>query len=62
LTMFASPTLDIVSVPLQQIVDAVGTGEIKLSVDKVFPMAEAGEAHAYMEANSAAGKIVCLVD
>jgi NADPH:quinone reductase-like Zn-dependent oxidoreductase len=48
--------------PLQQIIDAVGSGEIKLHVDKVFDIVNAGEAHAYMEANAAAGKVVCLVD
>ncbi|KAJ7746348.1 chaperonin 10-like protein [Mycena metata] len=62
LTMFGSGTIDISTAPLQQIVDAVGNGEIKLSLDKVFDIAEVGEAHAYMEANSAAGKVVCLVD
>lgn len=50
------------TVPFQQIVDAVGRGEIKSVLDKVFKMEDAGEAHAYMEANSAAGKIVCIVD
>ncbi|KAJ6489096.1 chaperonin 10-like protein [Mycena sanguinolenta] len=55
-------SFDMSTAPLQQIVDAVGRGEIPLNVDKVFDMADAGEAHAYMEANSAAGKVVCLVE
>ncbi|KAJ7163936.1 chaperonin 10-like protein [Mycena crocata] len=62
LTMFGSGTVNMSTAPLQRIVDAVGSGEIKLSVDKVFDIASAGEAQAYMEANSAAGKVVCLVD
>ncbi|KAJ6608701.1 hypothetical protein B0H10DRAFT_2166517 [Mycena sp. CBHHK59/15] len=62
LTMFGSNTVDMSTAPLQQIVDAVGTGEIKLGVDKVFDISQVGEAHAYMEANSAAGKVVCVVD
>ncbi|KAJ7183214.1 chaperonin 10-like protein [Mycena filopes] len=62
LTMFGSATVDISTAPLQKIVDAVGSGEIKLGVDKVFDIAKVGDAHAYMEANSAAGKVVCLVD
>ncbi|KAF8207078.1 chaperonin 10-like protein [Mycena galopus ATCC 62051] len=62
LTMFGSGTVDMSTAPLQQIVDAVGSGEIKYNVDKVFDIASAGEAQAYMEANSAAGKVVCLVD
>ncbi|KAK7032800.1 GroES-like protein [Favolaschia claudopus] len=62
LTMFGSGTVDMSTAPMQQIVDAVGSGEIPLSLDKVFDIADAGEAQAYMEANSAAGKVVCLVD
>ncbi|KAJ7661657.1 chaperonin 10-like protein [Mycena rosella] len=62
LTIFGSNTVDMSSAPMQKIVDAVSTGEIKLNVDKVFDIASAGEAQAYMEANSAAGKVVCLVD
>ncbi|KAF7375239.1 GroES-like protein [Mycena sanguinolenta] len=62
LTMFGSESVVISEAPLQQIVDAVGSGEIPLNVDKVFDISSAGEAHAYMEANSAAGKVVCLVD
>ncbi|KAJ7185290.1 chaperonin 10-like protein [Mycena filopes] len=62
LTMFSSGTVDLSTAPLQRIVDAAGSGEIKLGVDKVFDITEVGEAHAYMEANSAAGKVVCLVD
>jgi NADPH:quinone reductase-like Zn-dependent oxidoreductase len=60
--MFGSGTVNMSTAPLQQIVDAVGSGEIKLHVDKVFDIVNAGEAHAYMEANAAAGKVVCLVD
>ncbi|KAF7375242.1 GroES-like protein [Mycena sanguinolenta] len=62
LTMFGSNSVDMSTAPLQQIVDAVGSGEIPLNVDKVFDIASAGGAHAYMEANSAAGKVVCLVE
>ncbi|KAF7354897.1 PKS-ER domain-containing protein [Mycena sanguinolenta] len=62
LTMFGSDTIDMSTAPLQQIVDAVGSGELTLNVDKVFDIASAGEAHAYMETNSTAGKVVCLVE
>ncbi|KAJ7088573.1 chaperonin 10-like protein [Mycena epipterygia] len=62
LTKFSSATVNLSTAPLQQIVDAVGTGEIKLNVDKVFDISSVGEAQAYMEANSAAGKVVCLLD
>lgn len=47
---------------MQKIVDAISTGAMTLNLDKVFKMQDAGEAHAYMEANKAAGKVVCVVD
>ncbi|KAH7916863.1 GroES-like protein, partial [Leucogyrophana mollusca] len=58
LTMFGSNTIDISAAPLQWVVDAVARGEVKLGVDKVFKIEDAGKAHAYMEANHAAGKVV----
>lgn len=61
-TIYSSHYLDISKAPLQWIVDAVAFGELSASLDKVFKMEETGAAHAYMEANSAAGKVVCLVD
>ncbi|CCM01223.1 uncharacterized protein FIBRA_03271 [Fibroporia radiculosa] len=62
LAMCSSHYLDISTAPLQWIVNAVAFGELKSSVDRVFKMEDTGKAHAYMEANSAAGKVVCLVD
>ncbi|KAF7966545.1 hypothetical protein HWV62_37888 [Athelia sp. TMB] len=62
LTMYGSEALEIAKAPLQRIVDAIAKGEIKLGLDKVFKMADAGEAHAFMEANKAKGKVVCVVD
>ncbi|KDQ59328.1 hypothetical protein JAAARDRAFT_659794 [Jaapia argillacea MUCL 33604] len=62
LTMYSSATLDIGTAPLQWIVDAVARGEVNLGLDRVFKMHEAAKAHEYMEANMAAGKVVCLVD
>ncbi|EGN99162.1 hypothetical protein SERLA73DRAFT_53829 [Serpula lacrymans var. lacrymans S7.3] len=62
LTMFSSATVDISTAPLQWIVDAAAKGEMPLSLDKVFKLEQASEAHAYMEANSAAGKVVCMID
>lgn len=60
--MYGSEALEIAKAPLQKIVDAIAKGEIKLGLDKVFKMADAGEAHAFMEANKAKGKVVCVVD
>lgn len=60
--MFGSDAIDVAHAPLQDVVDSVARGEIYLQVDKEFKMEDAGQAHAYMEANSAAGKVVCVVD
>ncbi|KAH9932231.1 GroES-like protein [Fomitopsis serialis] len=62
LTVCSSHHLDISKAPLQWIVDAIAFGELNSSVDKVFKMEETAKAHEYMEANKAAGKVVCLVD
>lgn len=62
LTMYESGTLDFTNGPLQEIVDAISKDQMRLGLHKVFKMEEAGEAHAYMEANKATGKVVCLVD
>lgn len=62
LTLCSSHHLDISKAPLQWIVDAIALGELEPTVDKVFKMEETAKAHEYMEANSAAGKVVCIVD
>jgi len=62
ITMYGSDGLKISESPIQEIVDAVGRGEIVVKTDKVFKLEEAGEGHAYMEANKAAGKVVCVVE
>jgi len=62
MTMYGSEAVEIAKGPLQKIVDAIANGEIKLGLDKVFKMEQAGEAHAFMEANKAKGKVVCVVD
>ncbi|KAL0954543.1 hypothetical protein HGRIS_003508 [Hohenbuehelia grisea] len=62
LTMFGSNAIDMATAPLQWIVDATARGEVTPSLDKVFNIEQAGEAHAYMESNAAAGKVVCLVE
>lgn len=44
----------------QQIVDAVQSDRYTVNLDRVFTMAEIADAHRYMEANRAAGKVVVL--
>lgn len=44
----------------QEIIDAVQHDRYTVNLDRVFAMAEIADAHRYMEANRAAGKIVVL--
>ena len=46
----------------RHVLPLIATGAIKPVVDKVFPLAEAGEAHRYMESNANFGKIILSVD
>jgi NADPH2:quinone reductase len=41
---------------------AFSTGQLEPLVDRVFPLAQAGEAHRYMEASGNIGKIVLSID
>ena len=43
------------------VLPAISRGTVKVVVDRVFPLAEAGAAHAYMETNANFGKIVLEV-
>lgn len=40
----------------------LATGEMKVTVDKVYPWTQIADAHKRMEANLNAGKIICTVD
>ena len=46
---------------LQAFIDEVANGRIKLTIDRVFALAEVAQAHQYMEDNRAQGKIVVVV-
>jgi NADPH:quinone reductase-like Zn-dependent oxidoreductase len=43
---------------LQEFIDAVAGGAIKVNIDKRFNLDQIVEAHEYMESNQAKGKIV----
>ena len=43
---------------LQEFIDAVVDGAIKVNIDKRFKLDQIVEAHVYMESNQAKGKIV----
>jgi len=42
----------------QSIIDGAEAGTYRLNLDRAFPLAEIADAHRYMEANSACGKVV----
>ncbi len=44
----------------QRFIDKVALGEIKPAIDKTFTIDEIVEAHEYMEANRATGKLVVI--
>lgn len=46
---------------LQEFIDAVENGDIKIAIDKTFTLDEVAQAHTYMESNQSKGKIVVLV-
>ncbi|HYL63006.1 MAG TPA: zinc-binding dehydrogenase, partial [Candidatus Methylomirabilis sp.] len=46
---------------LQTVMKLVAAGRLKPIVDRVFPLAEAAAAHAYLEAGSQFGKVVLAV-
>lgn len=50
------------SAAMQAICDGVEAGRLKPNLDRVFEMAETADAHRYMEANKATGKVVVKVD
>lgn len=60
LTTYAGDAADFMGTPLQELIDRVETGDLKVKVGRVFRLREIAEAHRCMEANQAGGKIVVL--
>ena len=46
--------------PLQELVDQIAAGRLRVQVGKIFHLDEIVEAHRCMEENKAGGKIVVL--
>lgn len=61
LTSYSGEPQDFMSMPLQELVDDVARGNLKVKIGRVFALHDIVEAHRCMEANEAAGKIVILV-
>jgi NADPH2:quinone reductase len=45
---------------IQQLVDEVANGTLKVLIDKTFPLKEAAAAHAYIESRQAVGRVLLL--
>jgi NADPH2:quinone reductase len=45
---------------IQRLIDEAARGELKVLVDRTFPLSEAAEAHAYIESREAVGRVVLI--
>lgn len=61
LTVYMGDANSLSKESLQDFIDTVESGEIKINIDKVFELAQIVEAHKYMESNKAKGKIVVKI-
>ncbi|CAF9904422.1 hypothetical protein IMSHALPRED_000047 [Imshaugia aleurites] len=61
LTTYQGDEKDFVNTPLEEMVQQIKKGTLKVSVGKKFPLEEIVEAHRTMEENRAGGKIVLLM-
>lgn len=62
LTMYDGGPDAFMRTPLQEMIDQIEAGTLKIAVGKVFKLSEIVEAHRTMEENKAGGKIVILTE
>jgi NADPH:quinone reductase-like Zn-dependent oxidoreductase len=60
LTSYDGGPADFMRTPLQELVDQIAAGSLKVQIGRVFHLDEIVEAHRTMDANTAGGKIVVL--
>jgi NADPH:quinone reductase-like Zn-dependent oxidoreductase len=60
LTAYDGGPADFMRMPLQELVDQIASGALKVQIGRVFHLDEIVEAHRTMDANTAGGKIVVL--
>jgi len=58
LTVYMGEAEDLQKESLQEFIDAVESGDIRVTIDRTFKLDEIVEAHKHMESNQAKGKIV----
>jgi len=61
LTVYMGESKNLSKELLQEFIDKVDKGHIKLTIDKVFQLNEVAKAHQYMEENRAKGKVVVKI-
>lgn len=61
LTVYMGESKNLSKELLQEFLDEIEKGEIKLKIDSVFSLDQVAEAHQYMEDNKAKGKVVVVV-
>lgn len=61
LTVYMGESNNLSKTLLQEFIDKVESGDIKLNIDSVFNLDQVAEAHQYMEDNKAKGKIVVKI-
>jgi len=61
LTVYMGEARNLSEEQLQEFIDEVERGALRLNIDRVFHLNEVAEAHQYMEDNKARGKLVVLI-
>jgi len=61
LTVYSGGSSDLAKAALQEFINEVEKGTVKLNIDRIFKLEEVSQAHQYMENNKAKGKIVVKV-
>lgn len=61
LTVYMGESKNLSKELLQEFIDEVENGAIKLNIDKSFQLDQVSEAHQYMEDNKAKGKLVVCI-
>lgn len=62
LTTYSGGSEDFMRTPLDELVEQIAAGSLRVQVGKVFRLHEIVEAHRCMEENRAEGKIVVLTE
>ena len=62
LTVYMGGSIDLAKELLQEFIDEVKKGTVKLNIDRIFNLDDVPLAHQYMEESKHSGKLVVLVN